>query len=113
MQSDWKWFGHAGHFICAAQCRFHLCTQVGDKLISTIGDYYDHKNTRQTIGSGPTDYFETFVFQVTGPSSCTQVECQCNMPQVNWLELEGIRHETAGNAMRAHVSYCAQYDTFL
>ena len=36
--SKWKWFGHAGHFICGTHCRFHPPTQVGKYLISTVGE---------------------------------------------------------------------------
>ncbi len=39
LQIDWEWFGNAGHFMCARWCRFHLCTKVGNYLISTVGEY--------------------------------------------------------------------------
>lgn len=36
---SWKWYGYAGHLIVAARCAYHLCTRVGDVLVSTVGDY--------------------------------------------------------------------------
>jgi hypothetical protein len=36
---NWKWFGSAAHFICGRWCRFHLATQVGRYLISTVGEF--------------------------------------------------------------------------
>ncbi|MGD0052596.1 MAG: hypothetical protein ABSD03_12405 [Vulcanimicrobiaceae bacterium] len=37
--SEWRWFGRAAHFICAGWCRFHLATEVGDFVVSTVGEY--------------------------------------------------------------------------
>jgi hypothetical protein len=44
-----RWFGHAGHFICAEWCRFHLCTQVGPYLISTVGEYVPDAPVREIL----------------------------------------------------------------
>ena len=44
---DWKWFRHPGHFICARWCRFHLCTQVGKWLVSTVGEYWPERAVRE------------------------------------------------------------------
>ena len=38
-QSEWKWFGVAAHFIGGISCEFHLATQVGSVLVSTVGQY--------------------------------------------------------------------------
>ncbi len=46
-QSQWKWYGHAGHFICSRWCRFHLCTEVGNFLISTVGEYWPDRPVRE------------------------------------------------------------------
>jgi hypothetical protein len=45
--SNWKWFGHAGHFICADKCRFHLTTKVGKYLVSTVGEYWPERVVRE------------------------------------------------------------------
>ena len=39
-EKEWKWYGNAGHFIGSNSCRFHLCTEIGDFLVSTVGDYF-------------------------------------------------------------------------
>jgi hypothetical protein len=42
-----KWFGHAGHFILGHRCRFHLCTQVGKYLVSTVGELWHERGSRE------------------------------------------------------------------
>ena len=42
-----KWFGSPGHFICSFDCRFHLCTQVGDYLVSTVGELFFDSDIRE------------------------------------------------------------------
>lgn len=46
--SEWRWFGEHGHYILGRWCRFHLCTQIGDYLVSTVGKLV---HPRQTHGS--------------------------------------------------------------
>lgn len=60
-KQDWYWSGYAGHFIGSAKCAFHLCTRIGNALVSTVGDYRP-QGEREEIGYGRT--FETFVFKV-------------------------------------------------
>src|SRR5919106_127620 len=45
--TELKWFGHAAHFICGRWCRFHLATQVGDYLVSTVGEYWPEHDVRE------------------------------------------------------------------
>lgn len=44
---NWKWFGHAAHFICGAKYRFHLATQVGKYLVSTVGELWPERSSRE------------------------------------------------------------------
>jgi len=106
-KEQWKWFGFPGHFICAERCRFRLCTQVGNYLISTVGDmYYDDK--RQTVGAGKDSFFETYVFKA-GPT-CSEPDCGCGQPVLDdACEIDGIRARTAGDAQRTHMEYCEKY----
>lgn len=46
-KSDWKWFGNAGHLCVGSKCRFHLCTQVGGYLVSTVGEYWPEDEVRR------------------------------------------------------------------
>lgn len=46
-RSKWKWFGHVGHLCVGRDCEFHLCTQVGKYLVSTLGDYWPERPVRE------------------------------------------------------------------
>lgn len=46
-RKEWKWFGHAGHLCVAQWCRYHLCTQVGNHLVSTVGEYWPERPSRE------------------------------------------------------------------
>lgn len=61
------YFGQPGHFIAAAQCRFHIHTHVGDFCISTVGEYFPlGSNEMEPLGGQRTDLYETMVFRL-GP----------------------------------------------
>jgi hypothetical protein len=114
-QNEWGWFGYPGHFICAADCQFRLCTLVGDHLISTVGDLrFSHERPMgkmQTLGAGEDSFFETYVFK--GPfTRCADPECGCNMPKPDdYCEIDGERTATAGAAQEAHMRYCLKYSS--
>lgn len=36
---DWKWYGQAAHLIVGQWCRFHMATEIGPWLVSTVGAY--------------------------------------------------------------------------
>ena len=103
--------GCAGHFICANSCRFRRHTQLGDAYrVSTIGDYYpDHRGgKRETIGAGEDSLFETLVFETTGEQDKGNEGCGCRTVK-SWLEIDGERYATAGEAQAGHERYVAQY----
>lgn len=112
-KAEWKWFGYPGHFICSQWCLFRLCTQVGDYLISTVGDYRpplsgEQSKPRTTIGAGKDSFFETYVFKAGKP--CTEKGCGCGMPSLDDAsEIDGERAATAGAAAEAHMRYCLKY----
>jgi len=132
--SDWKWFGHAGHFICSQWCRFHLCTQVGKYLISTVGEYVPDSDVRGVIaesrgikleGQGDArlaDYmekvgfeeigyqrkYETMVFEAGKP--CTIADCNCGLPvPANYSDLDTAGYNDAGEATRGHYDLCNKW----
>lgn len=134
-KTDWKWFGHAGHFICAQWCRFHLCTQVGAYLISTIGEYVPDDGVREILasqrkiilqgrgdarladymskigferlGAGPHCY-ETLVFRAGKP--CNRKECGCGLPfPSDYSEIAGSRWLTPKEAREGHNKFCQQF----
>lgn len=120
--SEWEWFGHAGHFICARWCRFHLCTKVGPYLVSTVGEYvplHEAGNSEQAesewlavnapgkdIGCGRK--YETMVFKAGEP--CDSTDCNCGMPMPEtWSELDMLPANNAGDARDNHMVLCEQY----
>lgn len=107
--NKWKWFGLAGHFIGASHCRFHMCTQVGKYLISSVGNYYPNEGKRNTIGAGNDAFFETYVFKAGVP--CDEKGCNCGMPDLaDASELDGsCRAATAGEARANHMRLCRKY----
>lgn len=132
-ESEWKWFGTAGHFICGQWCRFHLCTQVGNYLVSTVGQYFPPEGVREILaekrgitleGRGEyreADYlikvgfedigykrkYETMVF-AAGPT-CTVPECECGMPTTNGYEIDFAGANTTKEAMEMHVRLCRKF----
>ena len=65
-----RYRGHAGHFICANRCLFHLHTEVAGFKVSSVGNFRpklgsttsDYVGPIETIGSEY--YYETMVFCV-------------------------------------------------
>jgi hypothetical protein len=104
----WVWYGLAGHLCVGHKCRFHLCTKVNGFLVSTVGDYYDPENKRETIGSGDEDWFETMVFKAGQP--CKLPDCGCGLPEINGSGLDCFRYTTAGDAQLGHLRFCRKYD---
>lgn len=130
-QSDWKWFGCPGHFICARDCRFHLCTLIGDILVSTVGEYLPDYDVREILakskgivlkGKGDerrAEYmkkvgfeeigldrrYETMAFKTTG-EVCRNPKCNCGLPTIIPEEIEFEGYNTAGEAAKGHMKIC-------
>ena len=101
---DWKWFGLPGHLCIASECRFHMVTQVGKYLISTIGEYV-YKGKRTEIGLDR--YFETMVFIAGKP--CKNKGCLCGMPEISGEEIDDQGYKTEGEAQVGHMKLCWEY----
>lgn len=127
---QWRWFGNAGHFICAQWCRFHLCTQVGDYLVSTVGEHVPDEGVREIvaqsrgvdltgrgdarlhdfmqkvgfceIGYGRT--YETMVFRAGAP--CAAPGCGCGLPAIDGEEQDMRGYTDAGAATAGHMALC-------
>jgi hypothetical protein len=130
-QDKWKWFGNAGHLICSHDCRFHLCTLIGNVLVSTVGQYFPDATVREILaesrkitlqGRGDDrkhDYmkkigyeeigcdrkFETMAFKVS-EKVCTAKDCNCGMPEIVPTEIEMEGYNTAGEATKGHMRIC-------
>jgi hypothetical protein len=133
-KEDWKWFGHAAHLIVGQDCRFHLATEVGTFLISTVGEYLPDSQVRETLaisrgikltGRGDarqSDYmekigyeevgygrkYETMVFAIE--SYCIKNDCNCGIPiPLNWSELDPRGYNSAKDATVGHRKICLKY----
>lgn len=126
----WEWFGTAGHFICASHCRFHLCTLVGDYLVSTVGQYVPPETVREILATsrgmplegrgdareydwmtkfgyediGYNRKYETMVFKAG--KRCDDPDCNCGQPAIDGPELEMNAYQNAGDATRGHLAIC-------
>jgi hypothetical protein len=137
-ESDWKWFGNAGHFICAASCRFHLCTQIGEYLISTVGEYWPERPVREIHAqvNDPKwlaknivlkgDYFdaaymERFGYEEIGSDRkyetmvfkagepCTVEGCCCGLPKISGSNIDFDAYNDAGSAAKGHLDMCQKW----
>lgn len=133
-ESKWKWFGNAGHFICGSNCRFHLTTQIGNHLVSTVGQLVFDEGTREITaqcrgitleGKGDArlaDYmnkigyeeigynrtYETMVFELNG-KVCESKECQCGLPEIIPSELDTMGYNDGGAATKGHMAMCHKW----
>lgn len=137
-QSNWKWFGNAGHFICAQWCRFHLCTQVGTHLVSTVGELWPERVSRE-IHAKVYDpawlaenkyrkgddfdaaYMKRFGFQEIGfgrkyetmvfeaGKPCDVEGCNCGLPRISGMELDVDAYNEAGAATSGHFAMCVKW----
>lgn len=132
-KSEWKWFGTPGHLIVAQYCRFHLCTQVGKYLVSTVGEYVPPDGVREIlaksrgivlegrgdaresdwvrkvgyeeIGCGRT--YETMVFEAGGP--CERPGCDCGLPEISGSETDFRGYSVRGDATTGHYEMCEKW----
>lgn len=101
----WKWYGRPGHFCGSADCRFHLTTQVGPYLVSTVGDYHPlNKDVPVNLGPNPEDGYETMVFRISG--IC---HCGCGRPQHDGREIEVDWYASALSAEAGHYALCLKH----
>lgn len=140
-KEKWKWFGSAGHFICAHLCRFHLTTQVGKYLISTVGEMWQEEAVRRIFAKIRDrewlrknkhlkgDYFDVAYMKRFGfekircdrlyetmvfkaDKVCKIKECNCGIPSINGHELDFLPANTSGEAAQNHMSLCEKYASF-
>ena len=111
-EREWKWIGKAGHLIVGHDCVFHLCTVVGNKLISTVGDYHPyHKRGNDGLGEAVTigagRLYETYVFRVNSPRIFCS--CGCGLPDFDPTEIDSLPANAAGEATANHMAMCRKY----
>ncbi len=102
---EWEWFGQAGHFICAAQCMYHLHTHVGRYCVSTVGEHYpdgivhhEPQGEMQFMGASECHY-ETMVFKLDRDRQGIS----------NHSELDARQTKTRDEAAAIHKEFCLKY----
>jgi len=106
-ESEWVWYGFAGHFIGGKDCAYHLCTRIGGYLISTVGMYYPGLSRGASptpIGAGKDAILETYVFRCDGEDSDGN-------PITGLNEIDSERYADSMEAERGHCRYCEKYAT--
>lgn len=100
-------FGFAGHLIVAEYCRFHLTTEVGSYLVSTVGAYVKPGREGEWTEVGCGRKFETFVFRLGGKCDCGT---DCGQRAVaDWSEIDSRAANTPGEATKAHEAMVRKY----
>lgn len=137
-ESKWKWFGLPGHFICSQWCRFHLCTQVGQYLISTVGQLWLERSSREIHASiydpkwfeenrhlkGDAfdyAYMSKFGFETVGAGrlfetmvfqiegKCTDKKCNCGQPSIIPSEIDALPSNRVDEATKNHMELCTKW----
>lgn len=132
-RESWTWFGNAGHLCVASHCRFHLCTLVGQWLVSTVGEYVPDSAVREVLASargailqgrgdereaswmkqvgfdeiGYGRKYETMVFEAGAP--CVIVGCGCGLPAISGSSLDMDGYNDAGSATKGHYALCEKW----
>ena len=114
----WKWYGKAGHFICGDHCRFHLCTEIGPVLVSTVGEYVPDSAVRKILAEtrerkdGEPEYedigyqrkYETMVFRTKD-----RCDCGCGQPLIVPTELDFRGYNDPKSAQEGHFELCEKW----
>lgn len=103
-REDWKWFGYAGHLCVGKRCAFHLSTQVGHFLVSTVGHYLPpNKDRMEPIGASEDALFETMVFP------CDPGDVGADPNVTSWSSVDGDRYAKSIDAERGHYTFCEKW----
>lgn len=137
--NDWKWFGNAGHFICSRNCQFHLCTQVKCYLVSTVGQLWLDRSSREIHASVydpkwlsqnihlkgdnfDDEYMKKFGYEEIGygrlfetmvfkaGKPCSDEKCACGLPEIEGYELDSAAYNTTKDATAGHLEMCKKWE---
>jgi hypothetical protein len=139
-RKDWIWWGQAAHLIVAHECRFHLATQVGIVVVSTVGawkqdqmneamkhetaakraEWEAHRKRAVQLGMERKDgshqigawrFYESMVFPIVG--YCTETECDCGgLPDIGAASSVGFSpYNFALEAQAGHVDLCVEWSS--
>jgi len=135
-RNKWIWMGHAGHFILANHCRFHLNTYVNGHIVSTIGELWNERRVREIHAEVynpewsannkhlPGDefdnaYMEKFGFEEIGSNRKYETmvfkakksknKC-CPYCIIVNKQVDGNSYKTADDAQEGHLILCKKWD---
>lgn len=137
-ESKWKWFGNAAHFICGNSCRFHMATQVGKYLISTVGEMWSEravreiharchdpkwldKNVHRKGDDFDFHYMKRFGYEQIGcdrtfetmvfeaGKPCDAKACGCGLPSISGSEIDYAAANDAKTATKNHRKLCLKW----
>lgn len=106
--SSWKWLGHKQHLIVARRCQFSLATQIGDVVVSTVGEWDPEEAVRKIVGLKEDEFeeigagrkYETMICRTNGSH-----ECGCPNTDGDEWQMEGA-YNTAAAAQAGHLAIC-------
>lgn len=103
-ESEWKWFGHPRHFCGSPNCHWHMVTEIGNFVVSSIGDYRPPMNEGQQKEIGCDRKYETYVFAI-GNEVC---ECGCGQREFSNgpREVAAYGANEPGKARQNHMDMC-------
>jgi hypothetical protein len=126
---NWVWMPHPAHLIVSRDCRFHLATNVGKYIVSTVGEYLPDGPIRELLaesrgirieGRGDArlaDYMKKIGFEELGAnrlyetmvfkSAPSQEDC-CPFELVSG-EVDSGGYTTAGEAYLGHMGLCRKW----
>lgn len=135
-KADWKWYGGPGHFIMASCCRFHLCTEIGSHLVSTVGELWPRLSSRiihakcydpewltANLHRKGDDfdhaYMQRFGYEdircnrkfetIVFSTTGARCECGCGLPRIIPSELNCEGYNDAASATAGHMALCVEY----
>ena len=101
-ENKWHWYGLPAHLCVSDYCRFHLVTEIGKYVVSTVGDYHPHNSQPDSKPEeiGWDRLYETQVFKWKGRCPC------CGMPKVILEEIKMRGANDAKAARKNHMDLC-------
>lgn len=138
MSAKRKYFGHAAHFICGDKCQWHLATQVGRYIVSSVGELWPERSSRE-IHAKIYDpkwlaenqqrkgdefdfhYRKRFGFDEIGCGrkyetmvfkidGTKKCECGCGLPKIIPSEMDSAGYNDAVSATKGHEAMCRKWE---
>ena len=110
---QWTWLPHAAHLCVGNYCRFHIATEVGGYIVSTVGEYVPDSIMHKIRGKDRTGFedigwgrkYQTMVFK---SQVVTQPTC-CPFRQDEGGELDMVGYNDPAEAMAGHMRLCRKW----